>query len=107
MPESIADYYLAQFDSPADAETVAQQIGDFVAYQGGDGWRSGALRAVVWTGSPLAAKGTLYLSVGALDAAAAAGLTIVPSRRVPREELPAHCTLLVGDRTSDRYPTES
>jgi hypothetical protein len=104
MPESITDYYLAEFASPSDAEAVARQLGDFLAKHR-NGWREGALRAVVWTGSPLAAKGALYLSVGALDAAAAAGLTIKPSRRVPTEELPAHRSLLIGDRSADRSQT--
>jgi hypothetical protein len=97
MPEHITDYYLAEFPTPVHAEKTAARIADACLKRGVVIGAEGPLRAVIWTASPLADTGALYLSVGALQVAQAEGITITPSRRVPAEELPAHRALLLGE----------
>ena len=93
MPEPITEFYVVELPSPVHAEAIASEISDaYLAMSRQDG----ALRPVIWVGSPLAQGGVLFLSVGAVQAAQAAGLNIVPVRRIPREELPQHRTLLLG-----------
>jgi len=46
--------------------------------------------------TPLAATGTLYLSVGAMLAAEMVGVAVRPVHRIAAEHLPAHRALLLG-----------
>ncbi|HXW97172.1 MAG TPA: hypothetical protein VEI47_06260 [Gemmatimonadales bacterium] len=101
MSEPITDYYVVEFASPADAERVANYIADTSVAQGRQ-MRQGALRPVIWTSSPLAPKGALFLSVGALELAREVGIELRPMRRISAEELPAHRTLLMGE-PGDRW----
>jgi hypothetical protein len=93
MPEPITDFYIVEFPSPAHAEAIAAKISDaYLTMVRQDG----ALRPVIWAGSPLAESGVLFLSVGAVHAAQAAGINVTPIRHIPAEELPIHRTLLLG-----------
>ena len=97
MPDPITDYYLAEFPSPELAEQTARVIADTCFTHGLVAGNTSALRPVIWSGSPLATTGTLYLSVGAIQVARALGITLAPVRRVEVEALPQHRTLLLGD----------
>jgi hypothetical protein len=97
MSERITDYYLAEFPTPVHAERTAARIADACQARRHATGIEAPLRAVIWTGSPLAETGALYLSVGALQVAQAEGIPITPTRRVPVEELPAHRALLLGE----------
>jgi hypothetical protein len=97
MSEQITDYYIAEFPTPLHAERTAARIAEVCQRRGIAASTEGPLRAVIWTGSPLAERGTLYLSVGALQVAQAEGIQISPTRRIPAEELPAHRAMLLGE----------
>jgi hypothetical protein len=96
MLEPITDYYVAEFPTPSHAEKTAKAIADGCLALGMEYEADNALRAVIWAGSPIAAIGMLYLSVGALQMAQEIGIPIVPMRRIMAEELPAHRALLLG-----------
>jgi hypothetical protein len=94
MPVPITEFYVVELPTPGHAEALAAYISN--AYQRSGVRQDGALRPVIWAGSPLAERGMLYLSVGAVQAAQAGGLNLTTLRRIDREELPPHRTLLLG-----------
>ena len=100
MPDRITDFYLVEVPTPRHAELLAARISNH--YRNSAVRQNGVLRPVIWTGSPLAERGVLFLSIGAVRAAEGGGLSLAPLRRVAVHELPAHRTLLMGmprDRT--------
>jgi hypothetical protein len=97
MVEPITEYYLIEFPTPDLAEEVAGTIADCCLAHGLVVGNESPLRPVIWSGSPLAATGALYLSVGAVNVARVLGLALTPARRVAIEELPLHRTLLLGE----------
>jgi hypothetical protein len=94
MPEPIVDFYVVELPTPHHAESLASYISE--AYLRNADHHDGALRPVIWAGSPLAPNGVLYLSVGAVQAAQSGGLDLAPLRRISAQELPMHRTLLLG-----------
>jgi hypothetical protein len=94
MPEPITAFYVVELPTPRHAEALAAFISE--ASRQNPARQDGALRAVIWAGSPLAEHGVLYLSVGAVQAAQSGGLNLTPLSRISPQELPQHRTLLLG-----------
>jgi hypothetical protein len=94
MPDRITDFYVVDLPTPRHAEVLAERIANDYRHSGVR--EDGVLRPVIWAGSPLADRGVLYLSIGAVRAAEGGGLSLGPLRRVSPQELPAHRTLLLG-----------
>jgi hypothetical protein len=94
MPDRITDFYLVEVPTPRHAELLAARISR--QYLNAGVRQDGVLRPVIWTGSPLAERGVLFLSIGAVRAAEGSGLSLAPLRPVAAHELPAHRTLLMG-----------
>jgi hypothetical protein len=105
MFEPIPDYYVAEFPTPDQAERIARAIADGCFALGMEYEANNALRAVIWAAAPIAATGTLYLSVGAMQIAQEMGIPIVPTRHLVAEDLPTHRALLLG-MPQDRTATE-
>ena len=93
MTDPIDHYYIADFPTPAHAEKIAFRIADAARETSIDG----PLRPVIWTASPLAPTGRLYLSVGAVQLSQAHRIPLTPVSRIPAEELPPHRALLLGE----------
>ena len=93
MTDPIEFYYIADFPSPAHAEKIAFRIADAARETPIDG----ALRPVIWTASPLASTGRLYLSTGAVQLSQEHRIPLTVGERVPAEELPPHRALLLGE----------
>jgi len=94
MAEPITEFYVLELPTPRHAEALATHVSD--AYRRNPDRQDGALRPVIWAGSPLAPNGVLYLSAGAVQAAQFSGLNLTPLRRISAQELPMHRTLLLG-----------
>jgi len=94
MPDRISDFYVVELPTPRHAEALAARISS--EYRDSGGRADGVLRPVIWAGSPLADRGVLYLSIGAVRAAEGIELSLGPLRRITSQELPAHRTLLLG-----------
>ena len=94
MPNRITDFFVVELPSPPHAEALAARISS--EYRQAGIREDGLLRPVIWAGSPLASRGVLYLSVGAVRAAEGAGIQLEPLTPISHRELPMHRTLLLG-----------
>ncbi|MBI3695682.1 MAG: hypothetical protein HY238_12695 [Acidobacteria bacterium] len=94
MPERILEYSVLDFANHDAAVDVAAKIMDFVGTPKGSRFSLDPDRAVVWIFG-----GQLFVSDGALRAAAATGLTLSPSGRIASDQLPAGRLLICGDAT--------
>lgn len=103
MPEKIHEYHAIQFPTALEAVAVASKIQNAVVSPSGLKWMSGPSRAVIWTGSPIAKEGNLYLSSGAITAAQSAGIGLPPGITISASALPPDRTLVLGD-SSDWKP---
>lgn len=92
MHEKIASYGVLDFESGEKAMEVATKLMDFVSKPEGHHFLAGANRAVVWIDGK-----QLFVSDGAISAAAIIGLTLNPSARIAPDQLPASRSLMVGD----------
>jgi hypothetical protein len=100
MPAPIKQYHVADFGSVKAASAGAAALLEYVTTGKGLRHMTGPRRAVMWGAGPTApalSQGSLYLSDGALEAAGELRLAFTPGDTLPAEQLPAFCTLLLGD----------
>ena len=100
MPAPITRYHVADFGSVKAATTAAASLIEYVSTGRGLRHLTGPRRAVIWGAGPTAPvlnQGSLYLSDGALEAVNELRLAFTEGETLQAEQLPAFCTLLLGD----------
>lgn len=93
MPGKIKEYKVLEFADEHKAIAIAAKIMDFVSTPNGIQFAVDPIRSVVWC----AGRRKLYVSDGAIRAASATGLTLVPSGSITWDNLPNGRSLLLGD----------
>jgi len=97
MPDAINEYNTVVFGDRLAAISAAEGVMNHVSSPIGSIFMTGSRRAVIWTTPALSKNPTLFLSDGAVEAAAAAGISIPKPQRIARAQLPSDRSLLLGD----------
>lgn len=100
MAGQIAEYHVAEFVNLKAATSGAAALMEYIASPRGMRHLTGPRRAVIWGEGPealLPLQSRLYLSPGALEAAAEIKLVFTSHEKIPAAQLPASALLLHGE----------